>query len=242
MTKRIVLNMKRIDIFSGVTITQFNKMTKTAFPRCKTNDVLMNIGLTVLAAVAFSSCQPEDQSTQFELTQLKAERSSLKEKVKELEGSVSQLNKELDALRAEASDGESFDKEKSMSEFITRVSKLKESAMQEYPGAKISESVQLPSFDKPLVGQVKLEVKSPGGEDVSLSWTGRGTLSGDWTFGQPVKEKLGQLQTAQTQNGQTQNGQQRGDNGVPPGSRKIRETANGVVWITPEGQYIIRLK
>lgn len=139
----------------------------------------------VLAAALLGSCEQKDPGVQAELIQLKAERNQLTNRIQELESSVQSKDDEIKALKSSVSKtakGDSFDKQASMTSFITRVSELKSEIQREFPDGQLSDSVQMPSFDSPLQSEVAIDVRRPGQPAKSFLWTGRGKLTGEWVF------------------------------------------------------------
>lgn len=208
------------------------------------------VGLSFLVA---TSCNEGDPGAQTELIQLKAERTQLKEKIQALENELAKKNMEL-VEAGSKSTGESFDKQSSISRFIETVSSLRKDLESEFPGAILRDSVQMPSFDAPLRGEIQIEVTLPGATARSFHWTGVGKLDGEWTLttrrelgaagggsSSPITTSEPEITTtpvdpkpAESPNGPG------GD--LPQGSRIIRDDENGAVWMTPDGRYIIKLK
>lgn len=208
------------------------------------------VAVSILIA---ASCNEVDPGSQTELIQLKAERTQLKEKILSLESALAKKNMEL-AEAGSKSAGERFDKQSSISRFIETVSSLRKDIESEFPGAILRDSVQMPSFDAPLRGEIEIEVQPPGATARSFQWTGMGKLSGEWTL--TTRRELGAAgggsssptttsepaittTPVEPEPAESPNSPQ---NELPQGSRIIREDQNGAVWMTPDGRYIIKLK
>jgi hypothetical protein len=176
----------------------------------------------------------------------------------------------LSSRVSENDKGDAFDKQASMTSFIAKVTELKSEVQREFPEAQLSDSVQMPAFDAPLQSEVRIDVSRPGQAVKSLLWIGRGKLTGEWVFsqrhdttlaaapagGQPVAEVTTNPPAtppggSAAGTGPTTGVSEKKDpappgqaqpSDIPPGSRLVREDAQGKVWLTPDGRYIIKLK
>ena len=180
-----------------------------------------------------------------------------------------EINK-LKSSVSENANTESFDKQASMTSFIAKVAELKASIQREFPDAQLSDSVQMPAFDAPLQSEIRINIRRQGQTDKSLVWIGRGKLTGEWEFSKreentlasndgsqpapqppapqpPAPEPPAPQPPAPTPPQPTpvdpkpEPAPTPPDNDIPPGSRLVREDANGKVWLTPDGRYIIKL-
>jgi hypothetical protein len=235
-------------------------------------------GMAVAGVVVWlSGCEEKDPGIQAELIQLKAERSQLTNRVQELENSIQSKNEEINKLKSSVSenaDVDSFDKQASMTSFITKVAELKGEIQQKFPDAQLSDSVQMPSFDAPLQSEIRIDVRKPGQAVISYRWTGRGKLTGEWEFAKSEETAVAAVDPSPPSPAPAPPSPPPGPPPTPPapsptpsppptdgvvtkpqppppatnpasdipaGSRLVREDANGKVWLTPDGRYIIKL-
>jgi len=146
-----------------------------------------------IALLALTSCESEDPSALGESQKALAEAVAQSAR---LEDEIASLRAQLDQAKAEAGAEPTVVSESlkipTLGELEASLGKqsaeLMEKARQAHPGAQIEGyqawDLNIPSFERPFSGKVRVIVREPNGQVKELYWIAAADLKGEWKFQQ----------------------------------------------------------